>query len=153
MLQNEILVSVHYVEQKKKCGKSAREGESMSYNILEAKKGGDTVGSKNDIIHDNRRRPFAMVTKAVLDDETHIEKGVDKLIYAILCSYADNVTADAYPSIASIARRACCSDRTVRRSLQRLQALGLIRVEPRFNGIGKQTSNRYVLLETPDRFK
>ena len=147
MLQNEPLVSVHYVEQEKKCAKSAREGRGTG------EKGGGSVGSKNDIIHDNRRRPFAMVTKAVLDDETHIEKGVDKLIYAILCSYADNVTADAYPSIASIARRACCSDRTVRRSLQRLQALGLIRVEPRFNGIGKQTSNRYVLLETPDRFK
>lgn len=106
----------------------------------------------NDSIEDKRRRPFVMVTKAVLDDESHIKKGVDKLVYAILCSYADNRTLDAFPSINSLAKRACCSEHTVRRSLKTLQELGLIKVEPRYTGIGKQTSNRYVLLETPPYF-
>jgi response regulator of citrate/malate metabolism len=108
---------------------------------------------ENSEIQDNRRRPFAMVTKAVLDDETFITKGSDKLVYAVLCSYADNIKGDAYPSINTIAKRACCSEHTVRRSLKKLQELGLILVEPRYTGIGKQTSNRYVLLETPDYFR
>lgn len=111
------------------------------------------ANNQRDTIRDNRRRPFAMVTKAVLDDETHINNGTDKLVYAILCSYADNVTADAYPSIGAIAKRACCSERTVRRSIRSLQELNLVRVEPRFSGVGKQSSNRYVLLETPDQFR
>lgn len=93
-----------------------------------------------------------MVTKSVIADETHFTKPVDKLVYAVLCYFADNRTRDAYPSISTIAKKACCSENTVRASLKTLKELGLIDVKERADSNGKQMSNVYILLNPPDDF-
>ncbi|MFD2704710.1 helix-turn-helix domain-containing protein [Salibacterium lacus] len=106
-----------------------------------------------DGVRDVRTNPFAMVTKCVIDDETFIKRGSDKLVYTVICSFADNESKDAFPSVKTIAKRACCSEHTVRRSVKRLQELELIRVETRYSDVGRQTSNKYVLVDPPARFK
>ncbi|PFS24327.1 helix-turn-helix domain-containing protein [Bacillus thuringiensis] len=100
---------------------------------------------------DLRQNKFVMVTKAVIDDTRFITKPVDKLIYAVLCSYANNDTRESYPSVSAISQRARCSERTVRRSLRTLKELGLIDVKARFDDYG-QSTNLYILLELPDYF-
>lgn len=102
---------------------------------------------------DYREHKFVQVTKSVIDDVGNFDKPVDKLVYVILCSYANNETKKSYPSVKSIADKAACSENTVRTAIKRLIELQLIKVEPNYNGIGKQTSNIYTLLEPPESFR
>lgn len=101
---------------------------------------------------DWRTNNFVMVTKSVLQDEGHFTKPVDKLVYAVLCYFADNQTHESWPSIGTIARKSCCSPNTVRAALKRLKEIGLIDVKGRANSIGKQMSNIYILLNPPEDF-
>lgn len=94
---------------------------------------------------DRRNAPFVMVTRSVLEDDTL--KSADKSVYATLCMYADNKTADCWPSRETILRKAGVSDRTLRNSLQTLQERGYIEVIHRFADDGRQLSNLYVLLD------
>ena len=103
----------------------------------------------NGII-DFRQRKFAQVTKAVLDDEVVIDKPVVKLVYAVLCSYADNTTKQSWPSIKKIAKKSCCSENTARRAVRSLKELGLIDVKARYGPDLNQTSNAYILCDVPE---
>lgn len=103
-------------------------------------------------VDDLRSKPFVMVTKSVIDDTVHIRKGSTKLVYAIICSHADNRTNDAFPSVQTIAEKACCSEHTVRRAIKELRELGLLIVENRYSEDGRQTSNRYILVDPPADF-
>ena len=98
--------------------------------------------------HDHR---FSRVTKSVLNDETHLDKPAQKLVYAVLCMYADNSSMKSHPSVQTIAKKACCSENTVRSSLKKLTEVGLIHVKYRRVGI-KNLSNEYTLLVPPDDF-
>lgn len=69
------------------------------------------------------------------------------LILLCLANYA-NEDALAYPSHATLAKKARCGESTVRRALDALEAAGLIRREKRITSKG-QTSNGYVLLLRP----
>jgi DNA-binding MurR/RpiR family transcriptional regulator len=51
-------------------------------------------------------------------------------VYVVLCSLADR-DGVASPSVGTIAEKAGVSDRTVIRSLQRLEALGFVTIERR----------------------
>ncbi|MEH7650698.1 helix-turn-helix domain-containing protein [Bacillus safensis] len=98
--------------------------------------------------HDQR---FVRVTKSVIADETYLDKPVQKLVYAVLCFYADNTSKKSHPSIQTIADKCRCSTNTVRKALRRLKELDLIDVKERKNANG-QTSNEYTLWEPPEWF-
>lgn len=95
-------------------------------------------------ILDRRSVPFAMVTRTVLEDEAL--KASDKSVYSILCMYADNRTADCYPSRDTLMKKAGVSDNTLRNSLRKLSVSGYIDVEKRYNSAGR-ASNLYILLD------
>jgi response regulator of citrate/malate metabolism len=103
-------------------------------------------------ILDYRDHRFIQVTKSVIDDTVHFDRAVDKLVYVIICSYANNKTKQSFPSVKTIAEKALCSENTVRKAVKKLCELKLIRVEMRYRDVGSQTSNTYILLEPPDGF-
>ncbi len=86
-----------------------------------------------------------MVTKSVIDNEDVLEKPVDLAVYVVLCMYADNRTKASNPRIETIARKARCSERVVRRSITNLEEAGYITVKPRYDMRGYRSSNQYVL--------
>lgn len=98
--------------------------------------------------HDQR---FVRVTKSVIADETYLDKPVQKLVYVVLCFYADNTSKKSHPSVQTIADKCRCSTNTVRKALRRLKELDLIDVKERKNANG-QTSNEYTLWEPPEWF-
>jgi hypothetical protein len=100
-------------------------------------------------IIDMRQHKFAMVTKVVIDDKSVLRKPVEKMVYVVLCSLADNITKDSWPTVKTIGEKACCSENTVRAALKRLKEVGLIDVQERYLPVKGRTSNRYILLEPP----
>ncbi|SER88682.1 helix-turn-helix domain-containing protein [Psychrobacillus sp. OK032] len=94
---------------------------------------------------------FTRVTKSVINDEVHLDKASQKLVYAILCMYADNTSMKSHPSVQTLAKKACCSENTVRAALKRLEELELVKITRRRRGIS-HLSNEYTLLVPPDSF-
>lgn len=118
----------------------------MDYDgLVISGKGGDGMSER---ILDRRNVPFAMVTKAVLKDTSL--KASDKSVYSVICMYADNRTSECYPSRGTLMKEAGVSDKTLRKSLDRLKERGYIDVRRRNNHRGR-TSNLYVLLEVPSQ--
>lgn len=104
------------------------------------------------LVVDFRKRKFAQVTKSVLNDETILDKPIQKLVYTMLCMYADNETKDSYPSIKTLAKKCYCSENTVRVALKKLQEAGVIDSKKRFREDGSQNSNLYYLIDPPPTF-
>lgn len=68
-------------------------------------------------------------------------------VYMLLCSYANNRTGEAWPSIGTLARKLDVSKFTIRKAIDTLEEQRLIRVErERIDPKGDPTSNLYVLL-------
>lgn len=99
----------------------------------------------NRAVIDRRNSPFVMVTRAVINDESL--KAADKSVYTVLCMYADNKTAEAWPSRETILKKAGVSDHSLRNSLRNLSDKGYIEVVKRYAKDGRQMSNLYVLLD------
>jgi DNA-binding MarR family transcriptional regulator len=59
----------------------------------------------------------------------------------------------AWPSHSRIAKETAMSVSKVKLCIRHLQELGYINVSPQFNGPGKQTSNMYLIFDTPTRSK
>jgi hypothetical protein len=97
---------------------------------------------------DRRENPFIMVTKHIVDNDKVLEKPVDIAVYVALCMYADNTTRASNPNVSTIAKKARCSERVARRSIQNLKEAGYLEVNPRFDGRGHQASNQYILIES-----
>ena len=94
---------------------------------------------------DRRSAPFVMVTRSVIEDESL--RAADKSVYTTLCMYADNKTAEAWPSRETLLKKAGISDRTLRNSLLKLSKKGYIEIVKRYANDGRQLSNLYVLLD------
>jgi len=94
---------------------------------------------------------FSRVTKSVLNDEVYLDKASQKLVYAILCMYADNTSMKSHPSVQTLAKKSCCSENTVRAALKRLEELELVKITRRRRGIS-HLSNEYTLLVPPSNF-
>lgn len=90
-----------------------------------------------------------MVTQAVLEDSTL--KAADKSVYSILCMYADNNTADCWPSRETLLEKSGVSDKTLRNSIRKLKERGYIDVIERRAEDGRRLSNIYVLLDVPGK--
>lgn len=96
---------------------------------------------------DFRKRPFFMVTKEVVHNTDKLTKPVEIAVYAVLCMYADNDDKTSYPSVATIAEKARCSERVVHRALTVLKDAGYIDIINRTDHNGFKTSNQYALLD------
>lgn len=68
-------------------------------------------------------------------------KGNDLLVLVALCEYADD-RGRCWPSVEALARRARITPRSARRSLARLRAMGLVRIEQ--SAGGRARTNVYV---------
>jgi hypothetical protein len=88
----------------------------------------------------------------VISDTENFTNAYEKLVYVILCKYANWSTKEAFPSVGTIAKEAFCSENTVRKALRSLRDIGLIAIEPQNKSSGGQTSNLYVLLDIPESF-
>lgn len=75
--------------------------------------------------------------------ETHIPDGIAKLVAMVLADYADPLTAQCWPKIATLARQCSQSERTVQRKIRVLEELGLLDILP--NASGNRKGNVYVL--------
>lgn len=105
------------------------------------------MANESKAVIDWRSRPFFIMSRDIIDKDVHLEKPVDLAVYAVLCMYADNVDKTSYPSVVSIAKKARCSERVARRSLQALKDAGYIDIRKRSDARGFQTSNQYILLD------
>src|SRR5690625_2425441 len=94
---------------------------------------------------DRRSVPVVMGTRTVIDSET--VNATDKSLYAALCMYADNDTAECCPARETLWKKAGISDKTFRKSLRNLEEKGYIKVVPRHSNDGRRLSNLYVLLD------
>jgi len=103
------------------------------------------IAENKRAVLDRRNSPFVMVTRAVLEDESL--RSADKSVYSVLCMYADNRTADCWPSRETLISKAGISDRTLRNSLKTLEDRGYIEIVYRYAKDGRQLSNLYVLLD------
>lgn len=98
-------------------------------------------------------RKYVNIDYGVLHDTKVFGKVYEKMVYVILCKYADYEAKTSYPSIGQIAKECLCSENTVRAAIRRLEELRLVKVEKRARDDGKgQTSNLYTLLSIPDKF-
>ncbi|MGH0422148.1 MULTISPECIES: helix-turn-helix domain-containing protein [Bacillus cereus group] len=98
-------------------------------------------------------RKYVNIDYGVLHDTKNFGKVYEKMVYVILCKYADYETKTSYPSVSRIAKECVCSENTVRSAIRRLEELRLVKVEKRIRDDGKgQTSNLYTLLPIPDEF-
>ena len=72
------------------------------------------------------------------------QNSTNKLVLLMLANYSDE-NESSYPSYKHLAKICECSERTVKRSIDSLISLGLLKKQVRFNSDGKQTSNRFIL--------
>jgi Helix-turn-helix domain len=107
----------------------------------------------HDEVIDLRGKKHVQIDYDVISDTVIFNSVYEKMVYVVLCKYANWATKLSYPSVARIAKEAYCSENTVRKALRRLTEIGLIAIEERRNEQGGQTSNLYVLLKVPDSFR
>lgn len=81
---------------------------------------------------------------AVLDHVPNLT-ATEKLILVALADYASDDTRQCWPSIKTIARRACCDRRTAQRRLRTLEARGLIETAAGGHQYGRNSSSSYRL--------
>ena len=92
-----------------------------------------------------KKEPFVMVESRVLVSE---ELSIyEKMVYCVLCSFADNKTGICYPSYETIAARAGCSRRKAIACIETLAEKGLLRKEERATRNGGNRTNIYYLHE------
>lgn len=90
-----------------------------------------------------RKEPFVMVeSRVLLSEELSI---YEKMVYCVLCSFADNETGICYPSYETIAARAGCSRRKAIACIETLVEKGLLRKEERATKNGGNRTNIYYL--------
>ena len=95
-----------------------------------------------------KREPFVMVESRILQSG---ELSVyEKMVYCVLCSFADNETGVCYPSYETIAARAGCSRRKAIACIETLAEKGLLRKEERATKNGRNRTNIYYLHEGED---
>ena len=92
--------------------------------------------------------PFTIIDRAVLMSEDL--DVYDKAVYAILCSYASSTDRSCFPSYQTIANKSGCSRRKVISVIANLERLGLVEKQERFNSVGDNTSNLYIVKPMPN---
>lgn len=96
---------------------------------------------------DKRYDPFIKVTRDVVFNEENGLTNTDIGVFCAICLYLHNHTRKGWPSHETLAKKARVSDRTVRRSIKRLEEAGYIEVEERSTKFGRAT-NIYHAVDT-----
>ena len=108
-----------------------------------------------DVTRDRRRRQTFWLDDAIIDRYAPIlgryPYGADAIaVYTVLARRADR-DGESWPGVPSIALQAATSERTARRALLLLEALGLVEIASCYEaGSNRQTSNLYTLLTPPE---
>lgn len=71
-------------------------------------------------------------------------------LFVALMKYANHETYEAFPSQKRLANELNTSLSTIRRTLESMEAKGVLMIEPRFNEKNAQTSNLYTIIDDPD---
>lgn len=95
----------------------------------------------------DRRRGFLWLNNEIVDEFAPKVGPTALLVYLYLCRFANNVTESCWPKQDRIAEFCKCSDRTIRSSLAKLEACGLIAVQRQ--KVGELSQNIYTLLAIP----
>lgn len=103
-------------------------------------------------VRDIRKSPFVWYNKAIIERYGAILGVYGHAVYSALAMYADNTQQTCYPSYDKIAGLYGMSRRQVIREIEKLEKLGLLRIEkqvaPNDMGHGRET-NIFTLLDIP----
>lgn len=102
----------------------------------------------SETLRDERRFWFACIDIDVIRAKDL--SVTDKVIYAVLCTYANVKEQTCFPKVKKIAEDAGCSDRSVQRSLKDLEEKGYITRTPRFLG-KEQISTEYTIIGASEK--
>ncbi len=98
------------------------------------------------------RKGFTQIYNAFLDSDKLTQ--YDKIVFIAIKSFADHKTKKAFPSLATISRISGSSLSQVRRSIAKMQELGIIKVEPRRDDTNNgRMSNLYTLYDSPEMWE
>ena len=95
---------------------------------------------------DRRTNRFVMITRDVVFNEDNGLTSTDIAVFCALSIYFSNGTNCGWPSHKTIANKARVSDRTVRRSIKKLEDAGYIRVVHR-NEFKMRKTNEYYAVD------
>jgi hypothetical protein len=87
------------------------------------------------------------IANSIIDTHGRALGAIGVGVYATLARYADRTTGECWPGIAKIERALDLARSTVKVYLHKLEALGLITIEKRWDAAGDPTTNRYTLLD------
>lgn len=89
-------------------------------------------------VKDKRRIPFTLVDNPILEDQEL--SGTAKLVYALLCKFANADTGQCYPSHKTLCELASISKPTLLKALGQLESAQYITVKQRTEGNQKLTN-------------
>jgi hypothetical protein len=87
------------------------------------------------------------IANTIIDTHGRTLGAIGVGVYAALARFADRTTGECWPAIAKLERALNLARSTVKVYLHKLEALGLIAIEKRWDAAGDPTSNLYTLLD------
>jgi hypothetical protein len=87
------------------------------------------------------------IANSIIDTHGRTLGAIGVGVYAALARFADRTTGECWPAIAKLERALNLARSTVKVYLHKLEALGLIAIEKRWDAAGDPTSNLYTLLD------
>lgn len=103
---------------------------------------------KTDTIQASSYRPFVMVYHDFLGSDL-LKTHYQKLIYICLQKFI-NGDRQAFPSVKTLAKMSKISETKVKKTLNELIEIGVLKKEIRYRDDGGNTSNLYTLYDSPD---
>lgn len=98
-------------------------------------------------VKDEREFSFTIIDNHILENEELT--AYEKIVYIILCRFANYKERTCYPSFATIQKLAGCSRITVIRSIKKLEEKGYIKKESRVEENNGSKSNLYRIIDIP----
>lgn len=96
-------------------------------------------------VKDKRAIPFTLIDNPILENEEL--SGTAKLVYALLCKYANADTGQCYPSHQTLSKLAGVSKPTLIKALGQLESAQYISIKKRTEG-NQRLTNLYTILGT-----
>ena len=87
------------------------------------------------------------IANTIIDTHGRTLGAIGVGVYAALARFADRTTGECWPAIAKLERALNLARSTVKVYLHKLEALGLIAIEKRWDAAGDPTTNLYTLLD------
>lgn len=104
------------------------------------------MNSQETMIKDEREFPFTIIDNSILEDESLT--AYEKIIYAVLCKFANQKNNTCFPSITTIQKLAGCGKMTVIRGIKKLEERNYIKKEKRQHEHNREyATNLYSILD------